>query len=123
MNPLKIVLLTSLTGFLLISNSQAKDDVPAPESKATEAIAIARTNAYSNPMNWRAVNALGITLFQARYYSEAALAFEQAINMFPIASIAETEQQAKEARQLAIKAQKEADEKVQKQQKEAQEQM
>jgi len=122
-HPIKIVVLSSLMGFLLITKTQAIETVSTPETKTMEAIAIARANASSNPMNWRAVNALGMTLFQAKKYTEAALAFEQAINMFPIASLAETEQQAKDARQLAYKVQKEADEKMQKQQKEAQEQM
>lgn len=115
---IKIVILTSLMVLLLINNSQAQEAM-----STSEAIAIDRANASSNPMSWRAVNTLGMTLFQAKQYSEAALAFEQAITMFPIASLAETEQQAKNARQLAYKAQKEADEKMQKQQKEAQEQM
>lgn len=122
-HPIKTVVLSSLIGFLIITKTQAVEVVSTPETKAMEAMALARSNASSNPMNWRAVNALGMTLFQARKYTEAALAFEQAITMFPISSAAETEQQAKEARQLAYKTQKDADEKMQKQQKEAQEQM
>lgn len=122
-HPIKIGVLSSLMGFLLISNSQAIETVSTAEIQTIEAIALARANASSNPMNWRAVNALGMTLFQAKKYTEAALAFEQAISMFPIASLAETEQQAKDARQLAYKVQKDADEKMQQQQKAAQEQM
>ena len=98
--------------------------VPAPEpAKPVDPVVAARANVASNPMSWRAVNALGLALFQARQYAEAALVFEQAVAMFPISSAAESEQQVKEARQLAIKAQMEANRKVQKQQLEAQDKM
>ena len=98
--------------------------VPAPEpAKPVDPVVAARANVASNPMSWRAVNALGLALFQARQYAESALVFEQAVAMFPISSAAESEQQVKEARQLAIKAQIEANRKVQKQQLEAQDKM
>jgi tetratricopeptide (TPR) repeat protein len=107
----------------VVSEPQAAKPEPAPETKPVDAIAAARANISSNPMSWRAVNMLGLALFKTRQYAEAALVFEQAIAMFPIASAAETEQQVKEARQLAIKAQLEANRKVQKQQAQARQQM
>jgi tetratricopeptide (TPR) repeat protein len=74
-------------------------------------------------MSWRAHNALGIALYQARRYASAAGAFEQAIAVFPIATAAEKEQQAKEAHQRAIEAQQEAAKEAQAQQKKAQKEM
>ena len=94
-----------------------------PESRQVDAVTAAQVKAAADPMNWRALNALGIALYQARRYSSAAGAFEQAIAVFPIATAAETEQQAKEARQRAFDAQQAAVKEAQAQQKKAHREM
>ncbi|MFA6713862.1 MAG: tetratricopeptide repeat protein [Victivallaceae bacterium] len=86
-------------------------------------VALARAAVAANPMSWRAVNRLGVTLFKEKRFAEAALAFEQAIAMFSISSTLESEQMVREARQRAIKAQREANIRLKKQQAEAQRQM
>ncbi len=124
----KVAPVKEISGAAVTSKLQAGKlapaPVPAPEPvKPVDPVVAARANVAANPMSWRAVNVLGLALFQVRQYTESALAFEQAIAMFPISSAAETEQQVKEARQLALKAQIEANKKVQKQQIEAQDNM
>ena len=118
MHAMKSMMLLCVAGALLVSICAA-----APASRPVDAVAAAQAQAAAQPMNWRAFNALGIALFQARRYASAAGAFEQAIAVFPISTAAETEQQAKEARQRAIEAQQAAAKEAQAQQKKAQEEM
>lgn len=102
---------------------QELDAVAEAAAKLIDAVAVAQAQAAAQPMNWRAFNALGIALYQARRYASAVGAFEQAIAVFPISMAAETEQQANEARQRAFKAQQEAAKEAQAQQKKAQKEM
>ena len=105
------------------SRPKAVPRTEAPASKQDEAVAAAQAQAAAQPMSWRALNALGIALYQARRYASAAGAFEQAIAVFPIATAAETEQQAKDARQRAMEAQQAAVKEAQAKQKKAQQEM
>ena len=105
------------------AKTKATPRAEAPAPKPVDAVEAAQAQAAAQPMNWRALNALGIALYQARRYGSAAGAFEQAIAVFPIATAAETEQQAKEARQRAIEAQQTAAKEAQAHQKKAQQEM
>lgn len=114
----KIIMIIFLVSAFLVSVCSAADNsstanitptnVPASKysvSKEDEAIASAQAQAAAQPMNWRAFNALGMALFNARRYDSAAVAFEQAIAVYPISMAAETEQQFKDARQREYDAQ------------------
>jgi tetratricopeptide (TPR) repeat protein len=105
------------------AKTKAAPRAEASAPKPVDAVAAAQAQAAAQPMNWRALNALGIALYQARRYASAAGAFEQAIAVFSIATAAETEQQAKEARQRAIDAQQTAAKEAQAHQKKAQQEM
>jgi len=136
MHAMKSIMLLYVAGAFLVSVCGAADQsattnlkqkaVPRAETPASgpvDAVAAAQAQAAAQPMSWRAFNALGIALFQARRYVSAAGAFEQAIAVFPIAAAAETEQQAKEARQRAFEAQQKAANEAQAQQKQSQKEM
>lgn len=132
----KTIMLLFVASAFLVSVCSAADNsatanitptnVPSQKysvSKEDEAIASAQAQAAAQPMNWRAFNALGMALFNARRYDSAAVAFEQAIAVFPLSTAAETEQQANDARQRAYDAQVAASKQAQEQQKKAQAEM
>ncbi|MDP2877354.1 MAG: tetratricopeptide repeat protein [Holophaga sp.] len=118
MHAIKSMMLLCVAGVFLVSVCAAE-----PQSEPVDAVAAAQAQVAAQPMNWRAFNALGIALFNARRYESAAGAFEQAIAVFPISMAAESEQQAKEARQRAFEAQQEAAKEAQAQQQRAQKEM
>ena len=74
----KIATAKAKPGAAVAGKPQAEKPAPAPEPvKPADPVAAARANVAANPMSWRAVNALGLELFQALRYTESALAFEQ----------------------------------------------
>ncbi|HBM16511.1 MAG TPA: hypothetical protein DD381_09260 [Lentisphaeria bacterium] len=109
-----------LSTILFVVASSAEQN---PQNASANAIDLSRANLAANPLSWRMANALGVALFQAHRYSEAADAFEHAIAIYPISSASETEEQIKEARQAAFKAQQESERKMKEQQEEAKQKM
>jgi len=103
MHAIKSILVICILGAVLLSVCGA-----ATAPKQDDPIAAAQAVAAAQPMNWRAFNALGIALYQARRYASAARAFEQAIAVFPMGMVVETEQRAESARQKTFEAQKQA---------------
>ena len=91
---------------VVVQSSPIPAAVPPPDPAV--AIEAARSEAQSDPRNWRAFYNLGKAYYRAGRFSEAVPAYQQAIALYPITTTIETEQKQQMAAQAAIESQQAA---------------